>query len=67
MIHHVLIIITLLFAVTLTVTILTDPDPIVQTAIQTFEVKDEYISNWKSSITPINDEHNSSPEDTRKN
>lgn len=56
-----------MFAVVVTVTILTDPDPMVQTSIQIFEVKDEYDSNWKSSITPINDEHNSSPKVTRKN
>jgi uncharacterized protein involved in exopolysaccharide biosynthesis len=67
MMRYVLIIFALLFAVVVTVTILTDPDPMVQTSIQIFEVKDEYDSNWKSSITPINDEHNSSPKVTRKN
>ena len=67
MMKFVLIIFAILFAVILTVTILTDPDPTVQSAIQTFEVKDEYDSNWKSSIIPINDEHNSSTKDTRKN
>jgi uncharacterized protein involved in exopolysaccharide biosynthesis len=65
--RYVLIIFALLFAVVVTVTILTDPDPMVQTSIQIFEVKDEYDSNWKSSITPINDEHNSSSKVTRKN
>jgi uncharacterized protein involved in exopolysaccharide biosynthesis len=65
--RYVLIIFALLFAVVVTVTILTDPDPMVQTSIQIFEVKDEYDSNWKSSIIPINDEHKSSPKVTRKN
>lgn len=55
MLRHVFIIFTLLFAVVVTVTILTDPDPTVQSAIQTFEVKDEYDSTWKSRIEPIHE------------
>ena len=64
--RHVLIIFTLLlFAGTVIVTILTDPDPSVQAAIQTFEVKDEYDFNWKSNIEPINENTSRDTQTTR--
>ena len=56
--RSIIVLFLLFFAMVVTVTILTDPDPAIQDTIQTFEVKDEYDFTWKSSIG-INDEHTS--------
>ena len=41
--------------VIVTVTVLTDPDPVPATQTSNFEVKDEYDFTWKSSIEPKNE------------